>query len=131
MKHGPDCVFDDQGLCATCPTEGSAPKRWTLHTHEELVPVICTGKGVCWYCYAPSDHQLRTKIVVVPLSALREAENRGNLHANINMAVSDALGQGSSDSWHDLGAKVAALKQKLADAEAKLNHFRELFGEKI
>jgi hypothetical protein len=41
---------------------------------------------------------------------------RSELHARINQAVSDALGQPMGASWHDLGQKVAALK---ARAEAQ------------
>lgn len=45
---------------------------------------------------------------------LANEESRADLHANINQAVSDALGQTVGASWHDLGEKVTALKRRAA-----------------
>jgi hypothetical protein len=50
---------------------------------------------------------------------IEQADARAELHAKINRDVSDALGQNIGESWHDLGAKVAALRVK-AEQDTKI-----------
>jgi hypothetical protein len=61
------------------------------------------------------------------LNRLRKANDelegevkRADLHADINRAVSNALGQDFGDTWHDLGDKVRALRKRCDKLEAQL-----------
>jgi len=89
-----------------------APKRWTLHTDGETkAPVVCTGQEYCWYCYAPSDHKLSQKIVVVPESALRECE----------LERDEVVGM-----YTHAGAEIDRLVAALREAEAKIAYLEKL-----
>lgn len=57
---------------------------------------------------------------------LADEERRGDLHADLNKRVAEAIGNpftGPGSSWHDLPEKVAALRTRAESAEAKCAHW--------
>lgn len=65
---------------------------------------------------------------IAALRAELEAQEASTeLHANINRAVAKALGQEFGESWHDLGEKVAALKEALSVEKGWVAKYRDAY----
>lgn len=60
---------------------------------------------------------------------LRGEESAADMHRKINQAVSDALGLGIGASWHDLGAKIQTLRDRLAALAEAAREYRDLLKE--
>jgi len=77
------------------------------------------------YCKAHQGntaHYAEENCVVCQLQAALEAHKTNvKLHADINRAVAEALGQEIGQSWHDLGEKVTALRDKVKDLSENLD----------
>lgn len=56
---------------------------------------------------------------------LEEGEKLADLHRKINQAVSDALGQDITQSWHDLGEKVEKVVKENAYYRSQLKELEE------
>ena len=85
---------------------------------------VVTGDGT-WGHYVQEAHPAT---ILALLDRLAEAEKESydrecsgcDLHAGINQAVSDALGQKLGETWHDLGEKVTALRERCEKLENTL-----------
>lgn len=87
------------------------------------------GAGTTLVLAADHDRLLaeRDGEIVELKQKLADEERRGDLHADLNKRVAEAVGNpfsGPGSSWHDLPEKVAALRTRAEAAEAKCDAIR-------
>lgn len=90
------------------------------------------GAGTTLVLAADHDRLLaeRDGEIVELKQKLADEERRGDLHADLNKRVAEAVGNpfsGPGSSWHDLPEKVAALRTRAEAAEAKCAEYRDTF----
>ena len=92
------------------------------------------GAGTTLVLAADHDRLLaeRDGEIVELKQKLADEERRGDLHADLNKRVAEAVGNpfsGPGSSWHDLPEKVAALRTRAEAAEAKCAELDRLRDE--